>query len=144
MGIVGVLLAGGCPFPTDQAAATIPSAGARVTVGSLAPTAGTGKNNGKGQGARVAAPGGAGKVRVLVVAPSNAAVDELVLRLCQDGVPGADGGVFFPKVVRVGAPRGDQEADPDGGGGGGGAFRQVSSSPAVQVLCVCYNLSSGG
>lgn len=37
----------------------------------------------------------------MICAPSNAAVDELVLRL-KDGIPGYDGKIFKPSVVRVG------------------------------------------
>ncbi|CAM9773434.1 unnamed protein product, partial [Phaeothamnion confervicola] len=48
--------------------------------------------------------------RVLVCAPSNAAVDEIVLRLRTDGLVGPDGERFFPPIVRVTG---------DGGGGGG-------------------------
>ncbi|AOA62748.1 Putative helicase and subunit of the Nrd1 complex [Komagataella phaffii] len=39
--------------------------------------------------------------KVLVCAPSNAAVDELVIRL-REGVPGISGQMFKPKVVRLG------------------------------------------
>lgn len=49
-----------------------------------------------------------GHARILVVAPSNAAVNELVIRLCEVGVPGRDGRPFFPKVVRVGTERRDE------------------------------------
>lgn len=141
MGIVGVLLAGGCPFPAGAAPSAVARGpAARVTVGSsVSNSTGKGKGKGKGKGVRVAAPNEAENTRLLVVAPSNAAVDELVLRLCQGGVPGSDGNVFFPKVVRVGGPRGEQDGGQDGGGGGGraGGFRQASSSPIVQVRYVC-------
>mmetsp|Transcript_12749 Transcript_12749/g.46633 ORF Transcript_12749/g.46633 Transcript_12749/m.46633 type:complete len:878 (+) Transcript_12749:157-2790(+) len=40
--------------------------------------------------------------RILVTAPSNAAVDELAMRLLSQGVLGADGIPYTPSVVRVG------------------------------------------
>lgn len=151
MGIVGVLLAGGCPYPGGQNASSSGwgrdvgsgciTGGAKVTVGSSM-SSGT-KGKGK-QVARVTSTDDKRGARVLIVAPSNAAVDELVLRLCQDGVPGADGGVFFPKVVRVGGPRGDSERDGDGdegrgdrsGSGSGSGARQSMHSSVVQVRWV--------
>ncbi|BEI80229.1 hypothetical protein CcaverHIS002_0107580 [Cutaneotrichosporon cavernicola] len=41
------------------------------------------------------------KTKILVVAPSNAAIDEVCKRL-MDGVPSAQGGRIHPKVVRIG------------------------------------------
>jgi senataxin len=40
--------------------------------------------------------------KVLLCAPSNAAVDEVAKRL-KDGIRGADGQLFIPKVVRIGS-----------------------------------------
>lgn len=40
--------------------------------------------------------------RILVCAQSNAAVDELVSRMCTDGLYDSDGGFFRPFLVRVG------------------------------------------
>lgn len=49
------------------------------------------------------APGLQGqKQRVLVCAQSNAAVDELVARICKNGLYGVDGKFFKPSVVRIG------------------------------------------
>lgn len=45
--------------------------------------------------------------KVLLCAPSNAAVDEVAKRL-KDGIRGVDGCLFFPKVVRIGS---DQAVD---------------------------------
>lgn len=42
--------------------------------------------------------------RLLLCAPSNAAVDEIVKRL-KDGIRGADGVIFEPNIVRIGALR---------------------------------------
>ena len=47
------------------------------------------------------------KVRVLVCAPSNTAVDEVVFRLKKDGVIGAYGSRRHVMVVRVGQAGGD-------------------------------------
>lgn len=47
-------------------------------------------------------PGGSRKQRILVCAQSNAAVDELVLRLCKDGLYDKHGEFFRPFLVRVG------------------------------------------
>ena len=132
MGIVGVLLAGGCPFPTGHTRDGLGASrgsGAKVTVGSSVAASSAKPNKadreranhgGKKKGERIASPLENARTRVLIVAPSNAAVDELVLRLCQDGVPSADGGVRFPRVVRVGGGRVDREVDGEGGGGGSG------------------------
>ncbi|KAJ2554461.1 DEAD-box type RNA helicase, partial [Coemansia sp. RSA 1933] len=40
--------------------------------------------------------------RLLICAPSNAAVDVIVERLAQDGVRDSNGNTFYPRVVRVG------------------------------------------
>lgn len=131
MGIVGVMLAGGLPFPPDHSRAGLGGSrgvGAKVTVGSSV-TGGAAKAKakvkgeaagGKKKGKKIASPMQIASTRVLIVAPSNAAVDELVLRLCQDGVPGPDGGVYFPRVVRVGGARMDRELDGENRGDGGG------------------------
>ncbi|CAM6095945.1 unnamed protein product [Calypogeia fissa] len=42
------------------------------------------------------------KQRILVCAQSNAAVDEIVARICKNGLYGVDGQFFKPVVVRVG------------------------------------------
>lgn len=39
---------------------------------------------------------------ILVCAPSNAAVDELALRVLENGLLGTDGVTYFPKIVRLG------------------------------------------
>ncbi|KAJ1924603.1 DEAD-box type RNA helicase [Tieghemiomyces parasiticus] len=44
---------------------------------------------------------GAGNDKLLICAPSNAAVDEIVKRI-MDGVTGADGKPIYPRVVRIG------------------------------------------
>lgn len=156
MGIVGVLLAGGCPFPPGHSGGSREGAGAggprgpgaKVTVGSsvTAATAASTEGKKKKKGKRIVTPLETASTRVLVVAPSNAAVDELVLRLCQGGVPGVDGGVRFPRVVRVGGGRMDRELDGEGGGGGGGGGagggRSVNGgkdglrSKVIEVGCV--------
>lgn len=41
-------------------------------------------------------------IKVLVCAPSNAAIDEILRRLTTDGVFGADGKTYIPMVVRLG------------------------------------------
>lgn len=46
-------------------------------------------------------PGNTNMRRIMICAPSNAAVDELVLRL-KDGIKGFDGRIFKPSVVRLG------------------------------------------
>lgn len=161
MGVVGVLLGGGCPYPTWHSPSSSSSSsvnmnnttkGSSIIIGSslTGSTFGSGlagdnknkrKKGGKeqrGSGARIASPHGSSRVRVLIVAPSNAAVDELVLRLRQDGVPGANGRPFFPKVVRVGGPRGEEEGGEGGAGagtGGDGSRRsgRDTTSPEVEV-----------
>ncbi|EPY51633.1 hypothetical protein SPOG_00059 [Schizosaccharomyces cryophilus OY26] len=61
----------------------------------------------KGQGLRFAAPGQSNPIqqnqknRVLICAPSNAAIDEILLRL-KDGVYDHEGIKFMPKVIRIG------------------------------------------
>ncbi|EPX70477.1 helicase sen1 [Schizosaccharomyces octosporus yFS286] len=61
----------------------------------------------KGQGLRFSAPGQSKPVqqkqknRILVCAPSNAAIDEILLRL-KDGVYDHEGIKFMPKVIRIG------------------------------------------
>lgn len=136
MGIIGVLLAGAfgsSPGTSDtDELSERRGMGATVKVGSSLGAAKqvpqpSGKK--KKQAAKIAAPAER-HVRVLIVAPSNAAVDELVLRLCEAGVPGTDGRPFFPKVVRIGADRRSEEEE-DGVGERGG-LRQASAS-AVQV-----------
>lgn len=46
---------------------------------------------------------GKNRTRILVCAPSNAAVDEIVLRF-KNGIKGSDGTIFHPKVLRLGHP----------------------------------------
>lgn len=46
--------------------------------------------------------GGSRKRRILVCAQSNGAVDELVVRLCKDGLYDKHGEFFRPSLVRVG------------------------------------------
>lgn len=111
----------------------------KINVGASV-SSGGGKRNGKRKGAKILAPDSDGsgntKTRILIVAPSNAAVDELVTRLVMNGVPGPDGDVFFPNVVRVGGPRvdTDEQRDPDGGDRRGGKDRtRQRMSPLVQV-----------
>lgn len=149
MGIIGVLLAGGCPDPTSQVSHGFKTLsrgfkGKKIKVGESVSSSG-------GKGTKIAAPNvnesGNTKARILIVAPSNAAVDELVTRLVVNGVPGLDGGVFFPSVVRVGGPRvGDTDGPRgvDAGGPRGGDAdeqcdpgvkegRRQRMSPLVQV-----------
>lgn len=152
MGIVGVMLAGGLPSPPDHSHSRSGlggsrGLGAKVTVGSSV-TGGTAKaDGGKQKGKVIASPmQKIASTRVLIVAPSNAAVDELVLRLCQDGVPGTDGRVYFPRVVRVGGARMDRERDGENSGDGDGGFGggRVGGKDALRasvvevrsVLCV--------
>ncbi|CAM9712680.1 unnamed protein product, partial [Scytosiphon promiscuus] len=116
MGIVGVLLAGDFSYPVGQA----------------------GRH--RGPGAKIMVGSSISPRRVLIVAPSNAAVDELVLRLCQDGVPGHDGCVYFPRVVRVGGPRADADVEGEDGGdasgrwGGKGAGDDGDRSAVVEKV----------
>lgn len=136
MGVVGVMLAGGCPFVPGHSGEGLGGSrglGAKVTVGSSV-------TGGMTKGARIATPTETASTRVLVVAPSNAAVDELVLRLCQGGVPGPDGGEYFPKVVRVGGGKVDREREGEGGGsgsraGGRGGGKDATRSSIVEVGC---------
>lgn len=65
------------------------------------PRAPIGRPSNSGQGA-----GAAQRARVLVCAQSNAAVDEILLRLLSDGLVSAAGAHMRPKVVRVGRPEG--------------------------------------
>jgi AAA domain len=44
------------------------------------------------------------KPRILVCAPSNAAADELLQRVMDDGFADGGGHVYRPSVVRIGAP----------------------------------------
>lgn len=46
--------------------------------------------------------GGSRKRRILVCAQSNAAIDEMVVRLCKDGLYDKHGEFFRPSLVRVG------------------------------------------
>jgi hypothetical protein len=46
---------------------------------------------------------GALKPRILVCAPSNAAIDELLERILKDGFKARDGGSYRPSVCRVGS-----------------------------------------
>ena len=144
MGIVGVLLAGGCPHATGLN--TPPVGAAKVTVGasvSVTPGKGRGKakgknkNTNKGKGVVVPSPLFNRDVRVLIVAPSNAAVDELVHRLCQEGVPGHDGEVFFPRVVRVGGPREDPEGAGEAGNGAAGGMGGGMERNGRRPLILC-------
>lgn len=147
MGIVGVLLGGGCPHPTWHSGESATASSIVIGSSLSGNISGSriskkkqkmGKRPGQNVGARIPDPTGPGskRVRVLVVAPSNAACDELVLRLCQVGVPGADGRRFFPKVARVGGPRFQNEDGERGGfdrrdrGRGGG---RDAISPDVEV-----------
>lgn len=63
-----------------------------------------GKENfpGPGKAKETMNRGGSRKRRILVCAQSNAAVDELVARLCKDGLYGKHGEFFRPFLVRVG------------------------------------------
>ncbi|CAN0438690.1 unnamed protein product, partial [Ectocarpus sp. 12 AP-2014] len=142
MGIVGVLLAGGCPFPSGHSSeggeGGASGSGAKVTIGSSISGKGKGKKGkqkGQQKAARIVSPLEKASPRILIVAPSNAAVDELVLRLCQEGVPGVDGRVRFPRVVRVGGPRADGErsGDVDGRGGSGGGKDGMTSTVVERV-----------
>jgi energy-coupling factor transporter ATP-binding protein EcfA2 len=45
----------------------------------------------------------AAKPRILVVAPSNGAVDNIVLRVMADGFVDGNGGKYYPNIVRVGS-----------------------------------------
>ena len=44
------------------------------------------------------------KPRILVCAPSNAAADELLQRVMNDGFADGNGHVYRPSVVRIGSP----------------------------------------
>uniref|UniRef100_A0AAV1U4J5 Uncharacterized protein n=1 Tax=Peronospora matthiolae TaxID=2874970 RepID=A0AAV1U4J5_9STRA len=49
-------------------------------------------------------------IRILVAAPSNGAVDELVVRVLSEGLFSSEKGEFFrPRIVRVGRPESDQQ-----------------------------------
>jgi senataxin len=45
----------------------------------------------------------AAKPRILVVAPSNTAVDNIILRIMEDGFVDGNGGQYFPNILRVGS-----------------------------------------
>ena len=153
MGIVGVLLAGGCPYPTGQ---DVSPSSSPLTSHSTSMRKGKGAT--KGVKIHVGASVSSGMMghrkgskiidtpvksqikntRLLIVAPSNAAVDELVMRLVLEGVPGPDAGMVYPRVVRVGGPR----ADLDEGGGQGDTGRRGKRdvSPVVQVDIKLYTV----
>jgi hypothetical protein len=46
------------------------------------------------------------KMRILVCAQSNAAIDELLLRIVKGGCINADGSQFIPKITRIMARKG--------------------------------------
>lgn len=105
---------------------------------------------GNQKGAKIVAPeaavdeSGNTKRRILIVAPSNAAVDELVTRLVMNGVPGSDGDAFFPNVVRVGGSRvGDPDDQRDTGREGTrqrmSSLVQVGYQPGYIVRCTLVN-----
>lgn len=118
MGIVSALLAGG-PKLLDASEKVVPieqvgilprrsrmqesAAVARAWQdAALAREIGGAKENQLAGGSRETDWGGPQKNRVLVCAQSNAAVDELVARMCKDGLYGATGNFFRPFLVRVG------------------------------------------
>lgn len=70
--------------------------------------------------------------RVLIVAPSNAAADELAARVL-NGVLGPDGAQRLPRVVRVGARRADAEQDSGGDGRAGGMWPSTAPSSMSEV-----------
>jgi AAA domain len=97
---MGILLAGACPFPTSctpknecskQASSITPGASLKAARSSKSATA---SSSSAAAAAAAAAKSEAREARVLVCAPSNAAADELTLRLLQQGVIGADGNNF--------------------------------------------------
>lgn len=64
----------------------------------------------RGGASRASTSSARNSVRVLVAAPSNAAVDELVLRLLSEGLfDGATGKTYKPRIVRVGRPESLQQ-----------------------------------
>jgi hypothetical protein len=107
LGILSILLAGACPHPQEAEYRHKAAGVARVSVGaSLRPAP---SKTGGASSPLVAAPVpilAPGRIRVLVCAPSNAAVDEIVVRLRTDGTWDSDGNSWRPTVVRVGAPAG--------------------------------------
>lgn len=48
-------------------------------------------------------PSLAAKPRILICAPSNAAADELLQRIMDDRFADADGQLYSPNVIRIGA-----------------------------------------
>lgn len=70
---------------------------ARIRVGASLQGGGSSKSSGNGPRNN--------SVRILVAAPSNAAVDELVVRVVSEGlVDGSTGQTYRPRMVRVGRP----------------------------------------
>ncbi|CAM9617640.1 unnamed protein product [Discosporangium mesarthrocarpum] len=131
LGVLAVLLAGACPHPkprfTRTAGAGAGTGASKVAVGASLTRLGRDRGGGGGEWGECGAGAGAkvltpSEVRVLLVAPSNAAVDELVHRLCVDGVLGKDGKREFPSVVRLGSTtaRGAEEWEGGEGVGWGG------------------------
>ncbi|KAJ1454117.1 P-loop containing nucleoside triphosphate hydrolase protein [Pelagophyceae sp. CCMP2097] len=75
--------------------------------------------------------------RVLVCAPSNAAVDEIVKRLRSDGIVSENGATRIPNVVRVGQAGGSQRKQ---NRGGRSQDNQTASGAALKLVNdVCLN-----
>jgi AAA domain len=94
---MGILLAGACPFPTSCAPVKKPKQASSITPGASLKAARSSKSGAAATStattaaAAAAAAAAPHEARVLVCAPSNAAADELTLRLLHQGVIGADG-----------------------------------------------------
>jgi AAA domain len=99
---MGILLAGACPFPTSCAPVSKPKQAISITPGASLKAARSSKGSAAASSTTTAAATAAAaphEARVLVCAPSNAAADELTLRLLQQGVIGADGHTFCEHCV---------------------------------------------
>lgn len=68
-------------------------------------------------------------IRILVAAPSNAAVDELIVRLLSDGVfDGAKGCTYRPRIVRVGRPESLQQQQQSSSSGNSKGYLQTDNT----------------
>lgn len=111
LGILSVLLAGAIPEAENaRVKSRSGQASVRITVGASLQV-GTAKSS-KGAGRRDVGDDfiDVCTTRILVCAPSNTAVDEIVYRLRTQGVIGQNGKKWFPEVVRIGVPGGRRQS----------------------------------
>ncbi|CAI5734695.1 unnamed protein product [Hyaloperonospora brassicae] len=96
LGLLSALLDGGGLPSVGKAKGT-----ARIRVGASLESA---------QKSAMPKTGAATSIRILVAAPSNGAVDELVVRVLCEGLFDSEKGEYFhPRIVRVGRPESDQQ-----------------------------------